>query len=135
MARKGWRRYFEEPIDIDHYKELVKTCEAIIVDGGALGWYTRRIFELAACKTVPVIRIFFQKQLDFYKEQGLIDNENCLFFKTIEDLKDLIDNIESRHINLEEIGERVYEWSKKHRYIHVAKKLINFTNNCNTSFP
>lgn len=125
VRKWGQIRDFEEPVDMEHYKELIRTCEAVIVDGGALGWYTRRVFELSACKTVPVIRIFFQKQLDFYKKEGLIDGENCLFFKTIEDLKDIVDNIESRHFNLKEIGEKAYEWSKDHTYVKVAQKLIN----------
>lgn len=123
--KKGITRRINPPIDKDQYIEIMERSRSVVIDGGSLGWLTRRIFEAMASKTVPIIRVYNEKQKKFYKGYKLINGENCILFSEnfllgLPNLKE----INLNDYNLEEIAENGYKWVKQHTYEKRAKKLL-----------
>ena len=49
------------------YKELLEQCEAILIDGGYINMFGRRLFEAMASNTLCIIRVFGTQSKAIYK--------------------------------------------------------------------
>jgi len=120
---KGYTNRFDAPVELEKYREILALSKAILIDGGYLGWFTRRVLEAAACKTLMVIRMYSKEQARFYDEVGLKNMENCILFDNEETLKTVASDVDYYYDM--GIPEKAHEWVKQFTYDKVAKKLLN----------
>lgn len=104
---------------LEEYKDYVERSEAFLVFASPGIYGTRRMFEIAACKSLPIIHIESPEALEYYKSMGFELNETCLMFG----LKPpIIDNYDC---------EEYYEYTQnaynlvlnEHTYDHRAKEI------------
>ncbi len=104
----------------DEFLDMVGRCEALLYDAGRFGGISRRLFEMMALKTIPIIRIHSNMQLQLYKEIGLTE-EICFFVQTVEDIGKIKFTEEERKT----MADKGYEWViKNHTYKVRAKELV-----------
>ena len=115
---------FPPDIDLEQYKVIMSGSEATLIDGGYYGWYTRRVYEAAAMKTLMVIHIYTDDQIIDYRHRGLINGEHYIAIRNIEELKKVSRELELGMIDVKEITENAYEWVKTQTYKKRADKLL-----------
>ena len=104
------------------YKDLLEQCEAVLIDGGYINGFGRRLFEAMASKTLCIIRVHGVKTMEIYKNMGLTD-EMCYFIYNPEDIPAMYTK-QAKERRLEKI-EKAYEWvTNNHTYDIRANQLI-----------
>jgi hypothetical protein len=79
-----------------------------------------RSFETIGCRTMLLTNYNHQ-----YEELGFVDGENCLMYRSIEELVHKIQEIKSGKIDIDVISGRGYELSKEQTYYNRCKSLLN----------
>jgi len=117
-VKKGFVNYINGGNAI-RYTDLLEQCEAVLIDGGYVNGFGRRLFEAMASKTLCIIRLHNIKTRDIYKKMGLT-NEMCYFIYDPDDMDKLI-----TEEDIKEKTEKAYEWvMKNHTYDNRANELI-----------
>ena len=78
-----------------------------------------RSFETIGCNTVLLTNYNHQ-----YEKLGLIDEENCLIYKSIEDIEHKILKYKDDFDKLRNISQNGYQLSKKHTFFERAKEIL-----------
>jgi len=123
-TKKGITERIPPDIDLEQYKVFLAGSKFLLIDGGYYGWYTRRVYEAAACKTVMVIRIYNDDQIKKYNEDGLIDGKNCIFVRNIDELAEVSKKIAKNEYDYQTLADNAYEWVKNHTYKKRADRLL-----------
>jgi len=104
------------------YKDLLEQCEAVLIDGGYVNGFGRRLFEAMASKTLCIIRVHGVKTMEVFKNMGLT-GEMCYFVYDPFDIK-YIQEIWDREKHKKKV-EKAYEWvMNNHTYDIRANQLI-----------
>jgi len=107
---------------LDRYKELLKNCEAVLIDGGYINSFGRRLFEAALTKTLMIVRVHSDISRDIFKEIGLTD-EMCHFVYSPDDLESIINNWDIKDNDMK--IEKAYEWViNNHTYEIRARQAL-----------
>jgi len=125
--QKGYITYIKGG-NATKYKDLLEQCEAVLIDGGQLNGFGRRLFEAMASKTLCIVRVHNVKIREIFNNMGLT-NEMCHFVYNPDDIKEIYkewnadrniaDGVKSAMVN------RAYEWvMKNHTYDNRANELI-----------
>ncbi|KKM86409.1 hypothetical protein LCGC14_1279310 [marine sediment metagenome] len=119
--KKGYITYIKGG-KFERYRELLEQCEAVLIDGGYINAFGRRLFEAMACKTLCIIRVHNTKTRDIFKKMGLTE-DMCYFIYEPEDIQDIYDTRDG--IENPKKVERAYEWMmNNHTYEIRAKETI-----------
>ena len=78
-----------------------------------------RSFETIGCNTVLLTNYNHQ-----YEKLGFIDEENCLIYKSIEDIEHKILKYKDDFDKLRNISQNGYQLSKKHTFFERAKEIL-----------
>lgn len=104
------------------YKGLLETCEAVLIDGGHINFFGRRLFEAMASKTLCIVRLHGVQARDKYNEMGLTD-DMAHFIYNPDDLKNILENWDEEE-NRKKV-EKAYKWVlENHTYSIRAKQLL-----------
>lgn len=107
-------------LDVVEFHKMLSRCEAILINNGRFNILGRRIFEAMASKTLCVIRIYNEKQEDFYKEIGLTE-DICYFIHTPKEVGDVKYTKEEWKTKVN----NAYEWvCKNHTYEVRAREVL-----------
>jgi len=122
FTKKGCRFNGGRYIGFKEYKDFLERSEAFLVFASPGIFGTRRMFEIAACKSLPVIHIESEVAREYYNDIGFEHLENCVMFhnftpKTInyDNYKEMVNN--AYNLVLE-----------NHTYDHRAKEILDVLN-------
>jgi len=129
-VKKGYVTYIKGE-KFTRYKDLLEQCEAVLIDGGHVNAFSRRLFEAIASKTLCIVRVHNVKNREIFKEIGLT-SDMCYFIYNPEDIEELsiqIENIKDRESKVE----KAYEWmmenhTYKNRGLELIEKFEEFKN-------
>ena len=113
----------------DHYKEMLGSMEAVIIDGGFINGFGRTLFEAMAMKTLCVVRVHHEITERYFKKIGLTE-DMCYFIKTPEDIEKIYEEWDADE-NIAEVTrlakvKRAYEWvMERHTYKVRAKECLD----------
>jgi len=118
-------QYLKEPIDQDKYIHLLAISEAVMLDMGIVGAFSRRAFEAAYAKTLMFIRVHNKENKDALEGMGLENGINCIFFNNERELAHYRRKLVRGLKNKEEIVKNAYKWSMNHTYEKRCEELLN----------
>lgn len=120
--KKGYINYINGG-KFARYKELLGQCEAILIDGGYVNTFGRRLFEAIASKTLCVVRVHNRKNKKTFDEMGLTE-DMCYFIYNPEDIEPILENWLQEE-NPKKV-EKAYKWlMENHTYKVRASELID----------
>ena len=107
------------------YKEILEQSEAILIDGGYINVFGRRLFEAIASKTLCIVRVHSLQAKEIYTQLGLTD-EMCHFIYNPDDIVEIYD-METETIKDRETKiEKAYEWMmENHTYKKRAQEALD----------
>ncbi len=120
--KKGLITYIKGGI-FKRYRELLGQCEAVLIDGGYINVFGRRLFEAMASKTLCVVRVHSAQNMETLKNMGLT-GEMCYFIYEPDDIKYILEVVWDEDKNNKKI-EKAYDWViAQHTYKVRANELL-----------
>jgi hypothetical protein len=122
-VQKGYMKYINGG-KFDRYRDLLEQCEAILIDGGSVNAFGRRLFEAIASKTLCVVRVHNKATKDVYDNMGLT-SEMCYFVYNPDDFLMILNDWDITSKRRENMTEKAYEWMiNNHTYEIRAKETL-----------
>ena len=107
-------------VKFDEYKDYMERSEAFLNVMTPSVYYSRRLLEAAACRTIPVIHIENDESAEFHNDMGFYNGENCIMFKDDPHIE-----LQFYHKTHQEIINNAYDLVLyKHTYDHRAKQIL-----------
>lgn len=121
--KKGYCEYINGGKFLN-FKNLLEQCEAILIDGGYINAYGRRLFEAMASKTLCIVRVHGVQTKQIYEKLGLTD-DMCYFVYDPEDIGLIQSDWDLNTEKHKKMVDKAYDWvMNNHIYKCRAKKLI-----------
>ena len=109
---------------LNHYKEMLGSMEAVIIDGGFMNVFGRTMFEAMAMKTLCIVRVQHHYAKKYFKKIGLTD-EMCYFIESPEDVGLILNDWEAVEKLRGSMVENAYRWvMERHTYEVRARETL-----------
>ena len=120
------------PVPYLKYKDILQKSEAVLIVPGNGSYVTRKIYEAAASKTIIVLWVQNTDAMKTFERIGLKANENCIMFRSIEQLAQIKEKWNYIPKTKEKIVKNAFFWvSNYHTWLNRARELIYIINTYN----